>query len=283
MNDTTKVSKWPFLLGDALLLAAGWLIWKSAHPLLLWETLTAVGCVAGGTVLGVLPFILDYRVVNKALEANALGTVSEKIQSLEKLAAQISSCTNQWEVVQSNADKTSIAAKEIVERMTLEARKFNEFQQKMNDSEKGALRLEVDKLRRVEGDWLQVVARILDHIFALHHAAVQAGKPEVTEQIAQFQSACRDVARRVGLVPVAAEPGDLFNGDRHQAVNAKENIPDNPTVAEMIATGYTFQGRPLRPVIVRLSEASAPIEEIAPTESPESENKEGQLSLGTAD
>jgi len=281
MNDVTKVSKWPFLLGNALMLSVAWaMIWKSAHPILQWQVLTAVGCVAFGAVLGVLPFILDYRAVGKALEANALGAISDKIQNLERLAAQINSCTNQWEVVQAQADKTSAAAKEIAERMALEVRTFNEFQQKMNDSEKGALRLETDKLRRAEGEWLQVLARIFDNIFALHSAAVHSHRPEVAEQIAQFQAACRDAARRVGLVPVVAEPGQPFNGDRHQAINAGEDLPADPVVAETIATGYTFQGRLLRPVVVRLRTASVPAEEVAPAVAPEAEN---QLSLGTAD
>ena len=154
----------------------------------------------------------------------------------------------------------------------------------MNDSEKAALRLEVEKLRRAEGEWLQVLARIFDHIFALHNAAAQSGQPEVAEQIAQFQNACRDAARRVGLVPIEAQPGDPFNGDKHKAVNAGENLPDEPTVAETVATGYTFQGRLLRPVIVRLRDANAPAAEPAPAApEPEPENQESQLSLGTAD
>ena len=65
-----------------------------------WEIVTAAACVALGAVLGVLPFILDYRAMVKVIEANALGAVAEKIQNLEKLAAQISAATNQWANVQ---------------------------------------------------------------------------------------------------------------------------------------------------------------------------------------
>lgn len=288
MNDltTVKVSKLPFIICGALMLVVAWvLIWKSAHPILQWEVLAAIGCVAFGSVLAVLPFLLDYRAVGKALEANALGAISEKIQNLEKLAAQISAATNEWTNAQSQAEKTSAGAKEIAARMAEEVRVFNEFQQKMNDSEKTALRLEVEKLRRAEGEWLQVVARILDHTFALHTAAAQAGQPEVAAQIAQFQNACRDVARRVGLVAVEAQPGEPFNGDKHKAVNIGENLPDEPTVAETVATGYTFQGRLLRPVVVRLRDApaSAP-EEVRETERSEvADEKQNQLSFGSAD
>ena len=48
----------------------------------------------------------------------------------------------------------------------------DEFLAKANDSEKGFLRLEVDKLKRAEGEWLQTLVRILDHVNALHQGAL---------------------------------------------------------------------------------------------------------------
>jgi molecular chaperone GrpE (heat shock protein) len=146
--------------------------------------------------------------------------------------------------------------------MTAEIRDFNEFQAKMNDTEKGALRLEVDKLRRIEGDWLQVVARILDHVFALHTAAARSGQPELAEQVGQFQHACRDTARRVGLTPFEVAAGEAFDAER-QRVHGTENPPAGAAVAETLAPGLTFQGRLIRPALVRLQAADAPAETAA--------------------
>ena len=70
--------------------------------------------------------------------------------------------------------------------MAAEVREFSEFMQKMNDSEKAALRLEIEKLRRGEGEWLQVLVRILDHVFLLHAAAMRSGQPKLVGQISQF-------------------------------------------------------------------------------------------------
>ena len=56
--------------------------------------------------------------------------------------------------------------------LSTEARAFGDFLRKSNDAEKSHLRLEVDKLRRSENEWLQILVRILDHIFALHQAAM---------------------------------------------------------------------------------------------------------------
>ena len=228
MNDMTnwKVPKWPFLLGDAVLMVFGYFfVLHSPLPIRHWEI--AAGCVAVGAILGVIPFILDYRAMGKALEVNALGAVAEKIENLEKLATQISSATNQWagvqEAVQGNSDKTVAVTKEIADRMAEEIRRFSEFMKKMNDSEKATLRLEVEKLRRGELEWLQVLVAILDHTFALHAAAMRSGDVKFAAPITTFQNACRDIARRLGLTPFAAEPNEPFDAERHQLAGSKES------------------------------------------------------------
>lgn len=288
MNDAAnwKVPKWIFLIGDAGLMIFGYFfVLHSPLPIRHWEI--AAGCVAVGAILGVVPFILDYRAMGRALEVNALGAVAEKIQNLEKLAAQISSATNQWagvqEIVQGNSDKTVAATKEIADRMTEEIRLFSEFMEKMNDSEKATLRLEVEKLRRGELEWLQVLVNILDHIFALHAAAARSGDAKFAAPITTFQNACRDTARRLGLTPFAAEPNEPFDAERHQVAGSKETPPAGAVVAETIGSGYTFQGRLLRPALVRLrgenSPAAAQIEKPVSTASPAPENGGDEFSL----
>jgi molecular chaperone GrpE (heat shock protein) len=260
-----KIPKWPFLLANALLLAAvAVLIYKAVHPISELEIGIATGCVALGALLGCLPFILDYRATAKLIEVNAVGTVAEQLNDLKKYSAQIAAATNQWALVQEatkgNTEKTVAAASEIAERMTTEIREFNDFQLKLNDTEKGALRLEVEKLRRAEGEWLQVVARILDHIFALQNAAARSGQPELAEQIGQFQNACRDAARRVGVTPFQAAPEEKFDAQKHR-VHGVENPSAEAVVAETLAPGLTFQGRLIRPALVRLRDASVPAAE----------------------
>jgi len=267
MNDATnwKVPKWIFLIGDVLLLAlAYFIVWKSPHPIAKWEIIACFASAALGTVVGALPFILDYRAMGKLIEVNALGAVAEKIQNLEKLAAQISSATNQWagvqESVQGNSDKTVAVTKEIADRMAEEIRLFSEFMKKMNDSEKATLRLEVEKLRRGELEWLQVLVHILDHVFALHTAAMRSGDVKFAAPITTFQNACRDTARRLGLTPFVVEAGEPFDAERHQVAGSKEMPPAGAVVAETIGSGYTFQGRLLRPALVRLRDGNASVE-----------------------
>jgi molecular chaperone GrpE (heat shock protein) len=280
MNDMTnwKVPKWPFFLAYAVMLAfAYYFILRAPRAVHYWEL--AAGCVAFGAVLSLIPFYMDYRAMGKAIEINALGAVAEKIQNLDTLSAQINAVTNRWaliqETLQADAGKTSDAAKQIADKMTEEVRQFNEFMQKMNDSEKTTLRLEVEKLRRAEGEWLQVLVRILDHIFALHAAAVHSGDSKFIGPIADFQNACRGTARRIGLAPFIAEADEKFNAERHQIAGRKEKPPEGAVITETVGVGYTFQGKLLRPALVRVREANLaaakPAAEFAPIEKPDDE------------
>lgn len=269
MNDASswKVPKWPFLFADALLLGfAYFIVARSPHPITHTEAILCIVSAALGAIVGALPFILDYRAFLKIVEVNALGSAVEQIQNLEKTAAQISAATDQWarvqETTQGNAEKTIAGAKEISERMAAEVREFNEFQQKINDSEKATLRLEVEKLRRGEGEWLQILVRILDHIFALHTAAVRSGQPELAAQIGNFQNACRGVTRRVGLAAFEAEANAPFDVKIHQLPGNEKPFAD-AVVAETVASGYTMQGKLLRPALVRLKTATAETGEAA--------------------
>ena len=265
MNNVSdwKIPKWPFLAsGLALFVVAAVLACRPAHAITQTEIIIATASVALGALLGCLPFILEYRAVKKLIEVNAVTTVAEQLHDLKTYSAQIAAATSQWALVQDatkgSAEKTTAAANEIADRMAVEIREFNEFQAKLNDNEKAALRLEVEKLRRAEGEWLQVVARILDHIFALHNAAARSGNSDLAEQIANFQNACRDAARRVGLTPFAAEPDEKFDAQKHR-VHGVENPPAEGVVAETLAPGLTFQGRLIRPALVRLHEAAASV------------------------
>jgi molecular chaperone GrpE (heat shock protein) len=213
----------------------------------------------GGALLGIAPFLLEYDALVKVTEAGSLTTVVSQLNNLEGIAAQVSGATSQWQEVQGAAEKTANAAREIGERMTSEVKAFTEFMQRANDSERTTLRLEVEKLRRAEVDWLQVLVRMLDHVFALYQGALRSGQPALIEQVGNFQNACRDAARRVGLTPFAANEAEPFDAQRHQLVEDGGTPPPDAVVADTVAAGYTLQGRLVRPALVRLRQTPAAV------------------------
>lgn len=255
MRDQTEpqLAKWPFFVGDSLLVGAAWFIYlHSKLPMGPWQIAFVVLCVGCGALLGVMPFLLEYRVFAKLAEARELATVVSQVKNLEALSAQISGVTGQWLSAQENADRTAAVAKSLADKMGAEAKAFTEFLQKAGDAEKAALRLEVEKLHRTEAEWLQVLIRILDNTYALYQGGVRSGQANLIEQLGNFQNACRDTARRVGLTPFVPVEGERFDTQKHQLVDGSGKPPEEGTVGETVATGYTFQGRVLRPALVRL-------------------------------
>ncbi|SPE62842.1 conserved hypothetical protein [Verrucomicrobia bacterium] len=248
-----KIAKGPFLVGDILLLgAACFICWRSALPLGVGPALLVAACVAAGALLAITPYLLQYRLLSRLAETDALTSVVAQIQNLEAIAGRIAGATAQWQTVQEQSDKTAAGAKAIAERMAGEVRAFTEFMERANDSEKATLRLEVEKLRRAENDWLQVLVRTLDHVYALSAGAQRSGLPNVIAQVSNFQNACREAARRVGLAPFAPQEAEPFDGQRHQLVEPDVKAGPDALVGEILATGYTYQGRLLRPALVRL-------------------------------
>jgi len=260
-----KVAKWPFLLADLVLLGLAGVIFQRGHnPLEPFELAGVVACGVVGAWCFIQPFLREYEVVAKFAESDSLTSAVQEIHNVEKVAQDITSAQNFLQAAQLDSLKAVEAAKEIGDRMTMEAKQFAEFMKSANDTEKGHLRLEVEKLRRTEGDWLQVVVRMLDHTFALQHAAIRSGQKSLIDQLSQFQFALRDAARRVGLTAFGAEPGEAFDAQKHHPADGK--LPEGPaTVGETTAPGYTYQGRLVRPALVILATPTAEVTATAET------------------
>ncbi len=252
-----------FWVSDVILLTAAWLVYTQAHrPMQLYELAAAAACTALGAALGVWPFVLRHRAEMAREERADLADAASRIQQLEAVVQRIERVAGLWQHAEDQAQRTLQAAGEIGERITSEARGFQKFFEQAQAAERQHLQLEVSKLRRAEGDWLQAAVRMLDHVHALFSAALRSGKPQLIEQIAAFQNACRDAARRVGLVPHVAEAGTPFNPTAHDLFEPNTPLPSHPVVAETIGPGYTYQGQVLRRIVVRVApgpDAGAPV------------------------
>ena len=245
---------WPFVVVDALFLGLAVLLLKFGHRPLLWqEAGFLVLCGALGAWSFLTPFLRRNADEQAFSQTKLLAEATGQIQKLDQLAGQISGATNQWLELQSHTAQAADSARQVAERMSAEAKAFTEFMQRASETEKAHLRLEVEKLRRGEGERLQIIIHILDHVFALFKAARRSGQPALEEQIGQFQNACREATRRIGLMQTAVQEGEAYDAQLHQL---PENISpgENALVAETLAAGYTYQGQLLRRPVVALRE-----------------------------
>ena len=165
----TRLARWPsilpFLIGAALLdYFAWWVVEKSDHPINIWMGVLALVAVGGAAWVSVIPFLTDAQNATRIDELDKLQSTANQIQNLEKVANQITIATAQWQNVQEHNAKAIESAKQVSDEMSQEAMRFAEFMKKASDSEKATLRLEVEKLKRSENDWLQVLVRVLDRV-----------------------------------------------------------------------------------------------------------------------
>jgi molecular chaperone GrpE (heat shock protein) len=251
--EAPRVSKWPFLLGDLLLVGlAGFVIATASWPLSRWEIGAVALCFVTGAWLAVIPFLREHSGAVKLWEQSNLAEAAQQLDRLVTLANQISAATGEWRGIQETAATTNRTAGEITQKMSLEAKAFSDFLQRHDAQEKAALRLEIDKLRRNEGETLQVIVHLQDHIYALFLAGVRTGQSPLVQQLGQFRAACLDTVRRIGLVAHEARPGEEFDPKAHQTPDGKEPEPGS-RIEGTIACGYTYQGQAVRRILVALA------------------------------
>lgn len=164
-NDPQSPPFWPFVLVDVLFVGVALALLELGHrPWLWWEAAGLIVCAAAGSGAFLTPFLLRSAHSQTLAQAQRLADAAAKIQRLDELANQISNSTVQWQAVQDGAAKTAQVAADLAQNMAAEAKAFTEFLQKANDAEKAHLRLEADKLRRSEGEWVEIVVRMLDQV-----------------------------------------------------------------------------------------------------------------------
>jgi molecular chaperone GrpE (heat shock protein) len=250
------LAKWPFYLADLALSAVLVFVLHRLGPIEgTTDVVIAVACVFGAAWaawLSLIPWLNEHRAVVDLSESANLKSSLEQIKSVEKVAELIRQANLQWQSVQDSAGRTVTAAQEISDKMKSETEEFMRFLDNAQNSERAGLRLEVEKLRRMEGDWIKVTVGILDHVFAITRAAERSGQQQVASQLQQFQTACREVARRIGLAPFAPMLGETFDDRAHQLPDPKATPPAEARIGEVLATGFTYQGQLLRRSLVMI-------------------------------
>jgi molecular chaperone GrpE (heat shock protein) len=256
-NRSPTLLKWPFILADVLLLVVcAWLINKML-PARGTGDYVIVALAATAWIIGaficIWPWLIEFKAQTQQFQNETLTDAVKQIERLEEIGGRVQSATASWQSAQDSALRVTQVAKEIEERIKTDSKDFMEFAERINNDEKQHLRLEVEKLRRTESEWLQVAARMLDHTFALTAAATRSGQPNLVAQMTNFQNACRDAARRVGLIPFHPAVGEAFDDRSQQVEDPNGKAPEGSVVSDVLATGFTFQGQLLRKALVRVA------------------------------
>lgn len=248
-----SVPKWPFLMADIIFIGLGyWISTLIQGEPQSWQIISILVCAVLGAGFAVAPFYFEYRAEAKAVEIAQLTTVAKEIGKMEAVAQQIADASENWASVQSTSEQTAKLAEEIASGMAVTVKDHDEFMAKANTEELNMLKLEVNKLRRVEADWANTLVGVLDLVYRLEQSAQASGKEQFIQTVTQFQGQCREVARRVGLVAFEAEKGATYNPDEH-ALPEGEQAGDNASVTQTRLPGFRLQGKLVRKPLVAVS------------------------------
>ncbi|MEM7288381.1 MAG: nucleotide exchange factor GrpE [Actinomycetota bacterium] len=81
--------------------------------------------------------------------------------------------------------------------------------------------------------------------------ACDAALLQGASDVEPIQAALIETLRKEGL-ELVTEAGEVFDPERHEAVMHEDGDSAEPTVAEVMRTGYVWNGRVLRPAMVRV-------------------------------
>ena len=248
------VPKWPFLLADIIFIGLGyWISTLITGPAEQWHIISILVCAGLGAAFAVAPFYFEYRAEAKAVEIAQLTTVAKEVNKMESVAAQIAEATERWNAVQESSGQTAQLAEEIATGIAATVKEHHEFMAKAGEDEHATLKLEVEKLRRAEQDWATTLVGQLDLVYRLERSAAASGKEPFMQTMATFQSQCRDLAKRVGLVAFEAEPDVAFDDEQHGLLDNEPKPTNAAKVTETRLPGIRLQGRLVRKPLVSVA------------------------------
>ena len=199
MNSTVspRPPKWPYLLGDALLLALACAIGLATERPLSPVALTAVfGCVAFGSILGALPFLLDFLAQQRAAAALLQQKLDLQGLKLQQAADTLAATSAQLKAAHEAAARAVHAADNLPYRLQEKVAEFTTQLQERDDEEKAAMAKELEALRDAEGQRLatlvhsiQTATKEFSAIEQAARTALEGARREATEAVPALAAA----------------------------------------------------------------------------------------------
>jgi hypothetical protein len=158
-DQTPKLPKLPFLLGDFVLLATAWYIaYREAGPVGVPAMAAVTACVIVAAVLGTLPFVLDYgRKKDEGLDERQHG-LEALSRTINTAAEQISIATNGLNELTDLTHKNLKQAEQLPHKLQEKIAEFNAQLDNARENDREELEKELSELRSSETDRLQSVS-----------------------------------------------------------------------------------------------------------------------------
>ncbi len=190
-----SVARWPFVLGDILLLviAAITLFTAGASPGPV-PLIVATVCIAGGVGLLLAPYLLEYEARVRLAEAAARDASDAQHRRMIQTAEQLAHAVARSQSTEEQAGQALGTLEELAERLTTQADELAQALNRSGEREQARLAGEVDQLARERdgrlgeiGARLDALAAALAEARANEHAAGAAHAKALEGLRAQFR------------------------------------------------------------------------------------------------
>ena len=146
--------KWPYFLGDALLLALACYVGLTVDPLSPLALSIIFGCVALGALLAAVPYVFDALADQRAADAAFQQKLEAQNQRLAHATEVLAATAAQIKAAHEAAAKAVHAADALPYKLQEKIAEFTNQLQQRDDEDKAAMAKELDLLRDTEGQRL---------------------------------------------------------------------------------------------------------------------------------
>jgi len=230
-EEVPPLTPWPFLIGDAVLLATASLISYQSHaPLTGLPLLAITSCVALGATLAVIPFLLNHTRRQELELTDRQREISALAQTTATSAEQISIAVASLHAI---AETTTRALKTVDLLPHKMQEKINDFKTQLNEvvvTENESLAQEINTLRTSETERLETALAGVRKIIAELAAIESSSRKQLADlnaSLARFSTAAEQsadaTAKTIETASAAAEKS-LAEAQTAAANAIKESI-----------------------------------------------------------
>jgi hypothetical protein len=159
LPNSLRPSKWPFFIGDGILVALAGLIGLLAPAPLSATALSVIfGCVALGAILAVLPALLDFGVAQRETEAALQRQLEAQGARLQQASEALAGIAGQLKAAHEATARAVHNAETLPGRLQEKIGEFTAELTARDDEEKAAMAKELEALRDTEGHRATAIA-----------------------------------------------------------------------------------------------------------------------------
>jgi hypothetical protein len=237
------VARWPFFVGDVLVLAIAWIaVSRGEAPPGLGAIIVAFVCVLIGVALAIAPFLLDYDARLRLAEAAAREANEAQARRLAQTAEQLAHAVSRSQSTEEQAGHALGTLEEMADKLTAHAEELAQSISRAAEREQASQKGEIERLVRERDDAL---------------AALDNRVSAVAAALAEAQAATKKagLANSRALDEIKHRLDEL--AERVATLGATTGAPSNQSPASFSQPASAPAGSPTR--VDEMNEASSSV------------------------